>query len=159
MGEDTPSSPDWGGGYIFSSSSDGRGYPIQFWWGGTPIQSRWWLVPHPVLMGEWVPPMSPDGGTPISWMGYPYWPDWGTPPLVGWGNPISQIGYTQFARWGTPCWLDEGTPLAGWGTPSTGWVLAPTHLLDGVPPTRNVNRQTPVKTIPSLVLRARTVTR
>ena len=113
--------------------------------GGYPVPCPW--VPHPMSRG-WGYPISCPGGFP----GVPPGPEMEYPPTrpgMGYSTPLDH-------GWGTP-WPDLGwvTPRArpgmgypphpdlGWGTPPLpsrpGW---------GTPP-RNVNRQTPVKTVPS----------
>ena len=115
---------------------------------------------------KWHPPPAPE-------IGYLLSAGWGTPHLdLGWGTPSAgwdtnlpgpgmgypSPGHLQWVPphldlgWGTPIsWM--GYPLLhldlGWGTPLVGWM--------GYPPPRNVKRQTPVKTVPSLVLRTRAV--
>ena len=90
------------------------------------------VLPHLDL--GWGTPPTWDGVPPISWMGYPLTgPGMGYPPAWAWDGvpPMSWMGYP---------------PPPGPGT--------------GVPPwsaVNNVNRQTPVKTVPSLVLRTRAV--
>ena len=69
------------------------------------------------------------GVSPVSQMGVPPIGQMGVPPSAGWGH--------------APCQLDGGTP------PPIGWI--------GYPPLRNVDRQTPVKSVPSLVLSTRAV--
>ena len=76
-------------------------------------------------------------GYPLSKVGVP--PGDGVPPIQGWGTPPSKTG--------------SGLPpsKAGLGTPPHPRLSQdpPTHpRLVRVPP-RNVNRQTPVKTVPS----------
>ena len=55
-------------------------------------------------------------------------------------------GYPSSAGWGTPTWT-----WPGMGYPPPGPLMGypPSNQLDDVP--QNVNRQTPVKTVPSLV--------
>ena len=127
----------------------GRGYPIQSWWGGGyPIQYN--IRPgmgyphHPDLAG-YPPPSRPGWGPPPP---PPSRPGWGTspPPRTLDGVPPSRPG------WGTPHHLDlDGvTPPHH---PDLDAVPPPPHHtdLDAVPPppSTNVNRQTPVKTVPS----------
>ena len=101
--------------------------------GGTPIQS--WLG------GGGLPPSSPDDrGVP------PSSPDMGVPPSSrdgGYAHPITIGGYPIQSRPPPPpvSWMGVPTLSAGWG----------------YPPPRNFNRQTPVKTVPSLVLCTRAV--
>ena len=123
----------WGGGYIRGTG----GYLIQSWMGGTPSWT-WDGVPH------------------ISWMGYPHLDlEWGTPlpgPGMGYPRPSQLDGVP-------PTWTWDGVPpSAGWSTPflNLGWGYPPCWL-DGVPPPQNVDRQTPVKTVPSLVFRTQAV--
>ena len=146
-----------GGGVPHPVLNGVGGYPIHFWTG----------VPHPVLDGEY-PHLDLGWGTPpVSWMGYPQTWD-GVPPQSAGLNtpprPIDWIGTPTLGQ-GTPLlppvgWmgyppphlnLGQGTPPCldlGWGTPlSAGWGT----------PSRNVDRQTPVKIVPSLVLRTRAV--
>ena len=168
----------WWGGYPIP----GLGvHPIPGW--GTPVRSWWWGVPHPsrgypsqVLMvgmgvphptsrgypipGRGVPQPGLDGGIPsqvlggypIPGWGYPMYPHHqdldGVPPTIktwlGYSPPPHHPGLT-----GVPT-----TPDLRWGTPPPTiqtWMGYPT------PSPRNVNRQTPVKTVPSLVLRTRAV--
>ena len=132
------------------------GYPIQCWTGGIPSSLGWqgtpsslgWRstpsslglgvphqVPHPVLDGRVpLPTWTLDGASPISWMGYPL--------------PGPGMGYfPQSAWWGTPHLnLGSGTPFP---LPGPGMWYPPSP--------RNVDRQIPVKTVPSLVLRTRAV--
>ena len=110
------------------------------------------------------PPLHPDLRSDLHRGGYPGYPQltfyWGTPPPIltwdegtpsqeGWGYPTP-----DWEGWGTPLPVrkdgvspgrsDGGTPSVRWGPPQS----------DGVPlPPRNVNRQTPVKTVPSPFLR------
>ena len=78
---------------------------------------------------EGVGPSSPDAGT----VPHPV-PTGGTPIQSGWGTPHQE-------GWGTP-------PVRKvWGYPPSGWM--------GV---RLVNRQTPVKTQPPVILRVPAVT-
>ena len=81
----------------------------------------------------------------------------GVPPLRRWGTPCPRLGYPPIQGWiGTPSNPRLGyppemgyPPIQGWGTPPVqGWIGTPPPRLDRVPP-RNVNRQTPVKTVPS----------
>ena len=83
-------------------------------------------------------------------------------------------GYPSIQTWdgGTPCPdLERGTPSVKtweWGIPiltldgvtpsphpDLGNLVPPVLTWGGVPPLASVNRQTPVKTVPSLVLRTR----
>ena len=89
-----------------------------------------------------------------TWLGYPLpsRPGQGTPPPQTWdGVPPP----TPDLRWGTPHHPDlDGVPPQ----PQTWDGVPPTiQTWMGYPPRppRNVNRQTPVKTVPSLVLRTR----
>ena len=134
----TPSSPGQG---VPHPVLDGR-YPIQSWMGDTPSSPGGvtpsqicMVVPHPSSGWACTPSQVWMGGTPSQvWMGC-------TPSSPGWGVPP----YLDLGQCPSPC-LD-----LGWSTPA--WIQ------DGVPPPfpRNVNRQTPVKTVPSLVLRTRAV--
>ena len=142
-------------------SPDGEGR------GGTPFSPGWGEVPHPVLDGgAGTPSPGPQMGYPPSRpeMGYPHLDlEWGTPIQTWDGVPPA---WTWDGVWHTPScmgyphtWTWDGVPLpAGWGTflPGPGIGYLPPCQLDGVrPPPRNVNRQTPVKTVLSLVLRIR----
>ena len=100
-------------------------------------------------------------------------PRWGT--LLSWNLtwtggvtlPRSRGGGTPFPDGGYPILLMGDIPWDGYLPPGPGkgapppgpgkWV-APPRQLDGVPPS-NVNRQTPVKTVPYLILRMRAVTK
>ena len=120
-------------------SGGGGGYPI--WRGGTPARSWWWGgLPHP---GEVTPARS-------WWWGVPH-PRFGVShPRVGeYPSQVLMVGGTL----GTPRNAVPPPPSRpGWGTPSPTiqtWM--------GYPPPRNVNRQTPVKTVPSPVLRTRAI--
>ena len=98
------------------------------------------MVPHAVLDGGWVPPTGPGKGVPPYLdlgRGYPHLD-------LGRGYPHPHLdlgrGYPLHPTWTWeryPC-LDMGS----WYTP---------------PPPADLNRQTPVKTVPSLVLRTRAV--
>ena len=104
--------------------------------GGT--SSQVWLrgVPHPMSGGGLpVPCLGGMGGNLISDPGgVPHLRSGGVPrPDLGWGIPPGQT-WDAVPPWGQT-W--DGVP-------------SPYHPdLDGVPPPRNVNRQTPVKTVPS----------
>ena len=156
-----------------STPSKSRGYPCQILMvGGTSFQVRGYPTQvrgtpnHPDL-ARGTPPVPhynqdlvivpPQDGVPPTiktWLGYPPTPRMGYPPpsRPGWGTPRPEMGYPPPSR-------------PGWGTPQTWDVVLPHHPdLDGVHPQtwdgvlpRNVNRQTPVKTVPSLVLRTRAV--
>ena len=67
----------------------------------------------------------------------------------GGGGGGTPAGRYLLPRWGTPC-LEKGYPLV------QTWEGGTPRQLDWVPPP-DVNRQTPVKTVPSLVLRTRAV--
>ena len=133
--------------------SQGGGYPAQLLMVGYPIPG-WGGVPQPGLDGLGVPHLRPAQDTPpMPGMGYPPNLGWGTPPpsRPGWGTPplhppqiwdgVPPSHLPDLDRV-TPPDLDKVTPPPTW---------------DGVPPPWNVNRHTPVKTVPSLVLRTRAV--
>ena len=107
----------------------GGGYPIPGP-GGVPCPMSGG-VPHPMSGGY---PIPGPGGVP-----HPR-SRGGTPSHVrGKGVPSPEVGYPPGQTWdGVPPWPD-----LGWGTPP-----AYHPDLDGVPP-QNVNRQAPVKTVPS----------
>ena len=154
-----------GGGGVTTSSLDGeRVLPSSLDGGSIPIQSQWGVfhpglmggggVPLPVLMG--VSPSSPNKGC-----GTPIQSQWGVP----WGTPTRSILDRVL-----PCWSDGGYPLLrldgdtpiGWmgvPPPSVRWGTTPRpHQSAGWgTPLQNVDRQTPVKIEPSLVLRTRAV--
>ena len=119
------------------------GYPITCL-GGTPSHV-WRGVPRPMS----------GGGTPRPEMGYPSGQTWdGVPPQpdLGWGTPSQTWdGVPPLAR---PGMGYPPQPDLGWGTPPArpgmGYPLYHPDL-DGEPPPppRNVNRQTPVKTVTS----------
>ena len=124
---------------------------MSWWWGvphlrvGGTLARSWWFggtlgtpPSRPSRGVPWVPPPSSRPG-----QGTPYHPDLaGVPPIQTW----LEYPPTPDQGWGTPLQTWTGyypTPDLRWGTP-------PHHPdLDGVPPPRNVNRQTPVKTVPS----------
>ena len=118
------------GGYPIPGLGGG-GYPIPSL-GGT--QSHVQGVPH-LRSGGY--PISGLGGYPISGRGGDL--RWGTPqPDLGWGTPLGQT-------------LDGVPPSQTWnGVPAgPGMGYPPTiQTWKGYPP-RNVNRQTPAKTVPS----------
>ena len=147
----------------------GEGYPIQSWTGGTPSSPGWGCTPS----------SSGSGGTPhpdLGW-GTHTWTWDGVPPCLdlGWGIPLpgsgmeyppGRDGVPTILTWdGVLPYLDLGwdipPPSAGWGNPLPGPAMGypPPSQMDEVssPLPRNVNRQTPVKTVPSLVLRTRAV--
>ena len=95
-----------------------------------------------------------DGGTYPS-QGVPY-PGWGYLPYLPWlGGTYSDWGVPTLARRGTYPGL--GVPTLARGVPTLAGV--PSCLdLAGVPPPPGVNRQTPVKTVPSPTLRMWAVT-
>ena len=125
---------------------------------------------HPDLARGYTPPSRPDQGeypphhqdlargypgyppTIQTWLGYPPPQEWGTHP-----NIQTWMGYLPSKEWGTPtiqtC-LGYPPPPQTWDgvppNPDMGWDAPPIHpdLQWGTPPT-NVNRQTPVKTVPS----------
>ena len=82
----------------------------------------------------------------------------GTPhPVLTWGGGVIPIltwdGVTPLLTWdgGNPPPSRMGYPRQeGWGYPPVNWME--------VSSSQNVNRQTPVKTVPSVILRMRTVT-
>ena len=124
-------------------------------WGLSTPSNPGWREPHPVLDGG-VPHPVLDEECPIqSWMGVPHpvldggqgtptW-TWDGVPSTGWGTHHLDL------RWGTPSQLDGVPPAWTWeGVPLISWMG------DGVPP-QNVDRQTPVKTVPSLMLHTRVV--
>ena len=103
-----------------------RGTPSQVP-GGTPSQV--WLG------GQGVPHPRSGGGTLSHVRG-------GTPSQVPGGYPISGLAW----GWGVPHLRSEGgtpPPDLGWGTPHT------VQIWTGYSPPPDVNRQTPVKTVPS----------
>ena len=149
------------GGYPFPCP---RGYPVpclggtpSHIWGGTPFHV--WGVPHPRSGGYPVPcpgvPHPRSGGYPVPCSeGYPIPGLGGTHPRSG-GTPSQVQGGTHPRLGGTPSQVKGGTPLT---RPVMGYPAPPSQTWDGVPPTiqtwmgyppRNVNRQTPVKTVPS----------
>ena len=123
------------------------------------------------LMGR-VPGVPP---TIQTWLGG----TWGTPPTIqDWGTPHPDLEYPSPSRPRVPCtiqtWPGGTSPtIQTWGTPPNHppsrhgvppiqtWDGVPLTIQtwDGVPPpaSQNVNRQTPVKTVPSLVLHTRAV--
>ena len=113
------------------------GYPIPCLRGTLPM--GW--VPCPMSGGYPVPYL---GGTPSQVQGYPISGPGGTPARPGMGYPPGQTwdGVPppgQIWDAAPPLWPD-----LGWGTP------LPSRPGRGIPlPPRNVNRQTPVKTVPS----------
>ena len=97
-------------------------------------------TPFPGLDGGYPLPRSGrGGGTPFWW--------WG-------GGVIPWDGDTPIQTW-------EGVPPSGPGKgyppPGPAKGVTPLSARWGYPPPRNVDRQTPVKTIPSLILRKRAV--
>ena len=141
--------------------------------GGVPPSSRDMGVPHPIPTGEEVPPSSPDGAYPSSRdMGVPY-----PIPTGGGVPPSSPDGAYPIQSWMgvTPCILNGGyrlliceggipsswpvmgvPPVSQMGTPPpvrTGWGTP--NQPDGVP-SAMVDK---VKTLPSVILRMRAITR
>ena len=105
------------------------------WWGGYPSLGGVPQVGAPLLGGGTL------GGPPL---GYPPWLD---------GVPPSQLDGVP-----PPGQLDGVPPLVSWmGYPPGQLDGVPPHQLDGVPPPGqldgvpplNVNRHTPMKTVPS----------
>ena len=94
----------------------------------------------------------------LSWPGmYPHWLEgtylgWGVPHLGQWGAPTLAREYPTLA--GVPT-LTRGTHLGQEGT-YLGWGGGYLPWPRWVPPV-GVNRQTPVKTVPSPILRMRVV--
>ena len=122
------------GSYTIPRSGE-EGYPIP--------RSGWGEVPHSQVWTR-------AGGTP-----YLVWPG-------GYPNPGSRRRYPGVPHPGQVQGQDEG---ASWGmphsgldgdTPSPGLEGAPVLTWDGVPPA-SVDRQTPTKKVPSLVLRTRVI--
>ena len=127
------------------------GYPLHLDLGWGIPQSAVWGTPHLDL--GWGSPLSAGWGTPI-WTGdrVPPLAGWGTPLDLGWGTPLPGPGMGY-----SPGWMGYLLPGPGMGYPP-GWMGVPlAWTWDGVTPPRNVDRQTPAKTVPSLVLRTRAV--